>query len=239
VDDNKRYINTFFWLTVFSVAMGFLEGIVVVYLRNIFYNNGFDFPIQADFSRLAGVEILREAVTIIMLMSVGIIAGKNFLQRFLYFLFCFGVWDIVYYIALKILLNWPPSIFSFDILFLIPITWIAPVLAPVICSIVFIVFAIGIISSQEKGYKIKFKLINWVLFFTGSFIVFLTFIWDFASIIISGGYFCNFFSLNTDESFNKIVSTYIPAFYNWYAFAAGEVMAIFSFINSLKGRKRI
>lgn len=228
--ESRKYINTFFWTGIFAIAMGYLEAIVVVYLREIYYPYGFDFPLKVDLSRILGVEILREAVTIVMLASVGIIAGKNFLQKFLYFLFCFGMWDIFYYIALRILLGWPESFFTFDILFLIPVTWVGPVLAPVICSIVFIVFSFLIISKQEKGYDIKLKTIHWIMFFVGNLIVFLTFIWDYASIIIGGGFIGNIFSLNTDENFKKIISEYVPAYYNWYAFAAGEVMIIFSFI---------
>lgn len=237
--ESRKYINTFFWAGIFAIAMGYLEAIVVVYLREIYYPYGFDFPIKADLTGILGVEILRETVTIVMLASVGIIAGKNFLQKFLYFLFCFGMWDIFYYIALRILLGWPESLFTFDILFLIPITWVGPVLAPVICSIVFIVFAYLIISSKEKGKVIKLKTIHWLLFFFGNLIVFITFIWDYSMIIINGGFLGNLFSLNSDENFKKIISEYVPTFYNWYAyaFAAGEVMVIFSFI--LPYRKKI
>lgn len=235
--ESRKYINTFFWAGIFAIAMGYLEAIVVVYLREIYYPYGFDFPIKADLTGILGVEILRETVTIVMLASVGIIAGKNFLQKFLYFLFCFGMWDIFYYIALRILLGWPESLFTFDILFLIPITWVGPVLAPVICSIVFIVFAYLIISSKEKGKVIKLKTIHWLLFFFGNLIVFITFIWDYSMIIINGGFLGNLFSLNSDENFKKIISEYVPTFYNWYAFAAGEVMIILSFI--MPYRKKI
>lgn len=237
MNENKKYINTFFWVSIFAIAMGYLEAIVVVYLRELYYPYGFDFPLKVDLSQILGVEILREAVTIIMLVSVGIIAGKNRLQKFLYFLFCFGMWDIFYYIALRILLVWPESLFTFDILFLIPITWVGPVLAPVICSVVFIVFSFLIISKQEKEYEIKLKTVHWLLFFTGNLIVFITFIWDFASIIIGGGFLGNIFSLNTDDNFKKIVSEYIPTFYNWYAFAVGEVLIILSFLLPLKKGK--
>lgn len=237
MQENKKYIDTFFWAGIFAIAMGYLEAIVVVYLREIYYPYGFDFPLKVDLSRIMGVEILREAVTIVMLASVGIIAGKNRLQKFLYFLFCFGMWDIFYYLALRILLGWPESIFTYDILFLIPVTWVGPVLAPVICSVVFIVFSFLIISKQEKGYEIKVKAIHWFLFFIGNLIVFITFIWDFAGIIINGGFLGKIFSFNADENFKKVVSEFIPTFYNWYAFAVGEVLIILSLLLPIKKGK--
>lgn len=234
---NRKYINTFFWVGIFSIAMGYLEAIVVVYIRVLYYPNGFDFPLKADLSGIIGIEIIREAATLIMLASVGILAGKNFLQKFMYFLFCFGMWDIFYYIALRILLDWPQSIFTYDILFLIPVAWVSPVLAPVICSVVFIVFAYLIISSEEKGKTVKLNAIHWLLFFSGNLIIFLTFIWDYAGIIIGGGFLGKFFSLNTDENFNKIISEYIPTYYNWYFFAIGEGFIVLSFLLPLKKEK--
>ncbi len=92
--------------------MGMLEAIVVVYLRRIFYPSGFKFPLEIIPGSILQVEILRESCTLVMLVSISLIAGKNKLQSFAYFLFCFAVWDIVYYIGLKLILNWPASLFK-------------------------------------------------------------------------------------------------------------------------------
>jgi hypothetical protein len=87
------------------------------------------------------IEITREFSTLLMLFSVAWISGRNFLQQLSVFLFLFGIWDIFYYVALKIFLDWPGSFLTWDLLFLIPITWLGPVLAPVICSVVMILTA--------------------------------------------------------------------------------------------------
>jgi len=108
------------------------------------------------------MECCREAATIIMLAAVGIIAGKDNLQRFAYFLYAFAVWDIIYYAGLKVLLNWPSSFLTWDVLFLIPVPWIGPVLAPIISSLTMILFGGIIICLQEKGYIVKIKLWNGV-----------------------------------------------------------------------------
>jgi len=108
------------WLIVFSVAMGFLEAAVVVYLRLHYYPNGFEFPLVPLEERIATVEILREAATLVMLIGVGVLAGKNLQQRVAFFLLAFAIWDLVYYVGLKLVLDWPSSWLAWDILFLIP-----------------------------------------------------------------------------------------------------------------------
>ena len=127
--------RTFVWLGIFSVAMAFLEAIVVVYLRQLYYPQGFDFPLSPLAPKTIAMEWLREIATIIMLVAVGAIAGKNPLQKFASFLYSFAVWDIFYYVGLKLILDWPSSLLTWDILFLFPVRWIGPVLAPVICSL--------------------------------------------------------------------------------------------------------
>jgi hypothetical protein len=121
------------WLAVavFAVGMAYVEAAVVLYLRTL--GNRIDpyqpqplTPVQ-DFSR---AEVAREAATMIMLASVGWLAGRNARSRFVYFLIAFGVWDIFYYVFLKVLTGWPHSLLDWDVLFLIPLPWWGPVLAP-------------------------------------------------------------------------------------------------------------
>ena len=97
------------WLTLFSIAMGFMETAVVIYLRKIYYPSGFQFPLIPVDTNVALVEFLREAATLIMLLAIGILTGKTASQKFAYFIFCFAIWDIAYYVFLKILLNWPAT----------------------------------------------------------------------------------------------------------------------------------
>lgn len=113
----------------------------MVYLRELYYPGGFKFPLELLPPWLMVIEITREFSTLLMLFSVAWISGRNFLQQLSVFLFLFGIWDIFYYVALKIFLDWPGSFLTWDLLFLIPITWLGPVLAPVICSVVMILTA--------------------------------------------------------------------------------------------------
>ena len=86
------------WVIIFSIAMGFLETAVVVYLRHIYYPQGFKFPLAPIDTSLVVVEVGRELATIIMLLGVGAIAGRTFASRFAYFILSFAIWDIFYYL---------------------------------------------------------------------------------------------------------------------------------------------
>ena len=137
--------RTVILLTVFSVAMGFMESAVVIYLRALYYPHGFDFPLLPVTPQISYVEFLREAATIIMLLIIGILAGRNLAEKFSFFLFCFAVWDIVYYVFLYVFLQWPPSLFTWDALFFIPVLWVGPVIAPCIVSLTMIFLTLSVV----------------------------------------------------------------------------------------------
>ena len=80
------------------------------------------------------IEIGREAATMLMLAAIALAVARNTRQWTAAFAIAFGVWDIVFYACLKLLLGWPASLFTWDILFLIPVPWVGPVLAPVLIS---------------------------------------------------------------------------------------------------------
>jgi hypothetical protein len=121
------------WLVfvLFAVAMAWLEAATVIYARTLV---GRLEPYQPDplpfDQRLAPVEIIREAATMVMLATAGYLAGKTVRSRFAFFLIAFGVWDIFYYVFLAAIGPWPRSIADWDILFLIPLPWWGPVWAP-------------------------------------------------------------------------------------------------------------
>src|SRR5712692_9916279 len=117
--------------TVYAIAMAYLESVIVVYLRRLYYPQGFNFPLVIIDMPTLLLEIGREAATIVMLATVGIAAGRTKVGKFAYFLYLFGVWDIFYYIWLKVFLDWPASLLTWDVLFLIPVPWVGLVLAPV------------------------------------------------------------------------------------------------------------
>ena len=100
----QRRIRTVIqWITLFGIAMGLLEGAVVVYLRELYYPEGFGFPLKLMSNQVALTELFREAATLIMLMSIGALAGRTRIERFAFFIYSFAVWDIFYYVFLKLL----------------------------------------------------------------------------------------------------------------------------------------
>ncbi len=220
----RPIFKTIGWLTIFSIAMGFLETAVVIYLRKLYYPGGFDFPLIPIPADMALVEFLREAATIIMLAGLGILAGKSPLQRFAFFLFCFAVWDIFYYVFLKIFLNWPSSWFTWDILFLIPVPWVGPVIAPVVLSLTMIAFALVIIYFKDKEFSFRMKRVEWFLVIAGCLVVITSFIWDYIKYASRSEY--KFWTLNSREDLFREIGNYIPQKYNWPLFWLGEVLII-------------
>ena len=158
--------------------MAFVESAVVVYLRAIYYPAGFAFPLTPLTDYKIIVEVCREVATLVMLMTMAHISGRKFWERFAYLIFMFGLWDIFYYVWLKVILNWPATILDWDILFLIPLPWIGPVIAPVSISIIMIVCSVMIIRSIEKGEEFKPTSTAFVIAITATFIILYSFMYD-------------------------------------------------------------
>jgi hypothetical protein len=203
----------------FCIAMAALESAVVVYLRALYYPNGFTVAMQLIDNQIILVEIIREAATIVMLLTVAYLIGKNQKERFAYFLLGFAIWDIFYYVWLKIFIDWPSSFLEWDILFLIPVTWLGPVLAPIICSITMIAIAMVVLKYQSK---IQFNAAALLLFTVGSFIILFTFIYDYSAIVIQNDFLSDFLNLNQNPKFITIASNYLPSSFNWLVFGIGE-----------------
>jgi hypothetical protein len=216
------------YLTLFGVAMGFMEAIIVIYLRKIYYPAGFNFPLAEISGDILIAELVRELCTVIMLLSLAAIAGKTVLQKFSFFLFSFAVWDIFYYIGLKVFINWPPSLFTWDILFLIPITWLGPVIAPVISSVSMIILSLVLLYFHEKTADFRLSRIEILLIISGAVIIFISFIWDFSSIIISNHLYTAVFNFAENEHFQEIISSYIPQHFNWTVFITGNILIYLS-----------
>jgi hypothetical protein len=115
------------------------------------YPMGFSFPLQILDMNLAIVEVSREAATLLMLVCIGWISGTNRNTRLAWFLYTFAIWDIFYYVFLKVFLNWPESIFTWDVLFLIPVMWVGPVWSPIVLSLTMIILAIVLLKVNIKG----------------------------------------------------------------------------------------
>jgi hypothetical protein len=172
-------------VVAFAIAFAFVESSVVTYLRAIYYPGGFSFPLRMPGTSHVLVELTREFATIVMLVSVGMLAGSTRWQKFSYFMIAFGVWDIFYYLWLKVILNWPATIFDWDILFLIPIPWIGPVIAPVLISVVIVVGGIFIIWKEQRDGVFHPPLLAWLISGLASFAILFTFVRDTGATLYS------------------------------------------------------
>ena len=119
---------------VFAATMGFFEAAVVVYLRRLWELGQIDVATATLSNRLLLTEVLREVASLGMIASVAYLAGRRSVERFAHAAVIFGTWDLLYYIYLRLLIGWPTSLCDWDILFLIPKTWVGPVLAPILVS---------------------------------------------------------------------------------------------------------
>ena len=121
-------------LAIFGIAMAHLEGVVVVYLRKalgILDIESNKVSVEKFPKRFLKIEITREVATIIMLVIIACLVGTTWFERGIFFLWTFAFWDLFYYLSLYILIKWPPTLKTIDVLFLIPVPWIAPVWFPI------------------------------------------------------------------------------------------------------------
>ncbi len=222
----KETIKIIIWVTIFSIGMAFIESSVVVYLRALYYPKGFNFPLQPIDLDIGMTEFLREFATLIMLVSIGFIAAKTKLQKFSYFIYSFAVWDIFYYVFLKFLLDWPESFLTWDILFLIPVTWVGPVIAPVICSVAMIFLAFSIIYLQGKYDNVKIKLLEWLSLIIGSIVVIVSFTMDYAAFLNEYYTYNEIFTWEWTKDSIELANKYVPQNFNWYVFIIGMLIII-------------
>ncbi len=143
------------WLVVvvYAIAMAYVESAAVLYLRTIYGGVDPVGPRHTPFDPLPDfvwVEIGREAATMIMLIAVGWLAGRTAWGRLGGFALAMGTWDIFYYVFLFVFAGWPTSPMAIDILFLIPLPWWGPVIAPMLCAAVMMV-AGGALMARELG----------------------------------------------------------------------------------------
>lgn len=171
-------MRKFFWILVFGIAMALVEAAVVLYLRALYYPEGFAFPLRMITVRHFIVELGRETATIFMLVSVAALSGKRFWEKFAYFIICFGFWDIFYYLWLKIALGWPSSLLDWDMLFLIPLPWIGPVIAPISIAIMMILAGLLITALYKRGYDFRPPFLTWVLTIIGTLTILYSFMRD-------------------------------------------------------------
>jgi hypothetical protein len=158
---------------IFATAFGVVEGAVVVYLRELYYPEGFAFPLKEMPPRILAIEIVREAATLVLLLGVALLAERRPVRRFAVFALCFGVWDITYYLALEAFLGWPPHPLTWDILFLIPLPWTGPVLAPVLVSLALVAGGVAILRG-----RLLLRPLDWAVESAAGLLVLASFLWN-------------------------------------------------------------
>ncbi|MFH0957371.1 MAG: hypothetical protein V1897_01575 [Pseudomonadota bacterium] len=185
-------------ITIWAIAFGFVEASVVEYLRAIYYplsSGGFQFPMLTldlihemgfEHNQRLQIEVVRELCTLIMLATVSMAAAQNRREAWAYFMITFGVWDISYYVWLKIFLGWPTGVMAWDLLFLIPVPWVAPVIAPVVISIALIASGLTVLYFEERKEPLELEWKSWILIVAGGIVVIMAFCWDYQNIVAGG-----------------------------------------------------
>jgi hypothetical protein len=218
-------------LLLFGTAFGYLEAAVVTYLRALheparqrFYPGRSPadlFPLLTldqlhasggEQQRTLAAEIGREAATILMLAAVALAVARNAGDWAAAFVFAFGTWDITFYVFLKVLLDWPASVFTWDILFLIPVPWVGPVLAPVLVSAAMMAAGAWHLRGQARGRPMHIGAAHWGGIVAGAAVIIVSFAMDYR-YIMSGG---------------------IPRRFNWWVFATGLGAGTLSYIRAAR-----
>lgn len=166
------------WACVFAVSFAFVESAVVIYLRALYYPTGFTFPLRPLAMDHFVVELVREFSTLVMMGAVACLASPRAWERFGYFILVFGVWDIFYYVWLKAFLDWPASVFDWDILFLIPLPWIGPVIAPAFIALAMAVAGTLVVLRSRRGLVMHLTVASAVLWVCGTAAILYSFIAD-------------------------------------------------------------
>lgn len=165
-------------VALFAVAMAYVEASVVAYLREIYAIDDLLRDMPAETGRLAAIELGREAATLVMLFAVGWVAGRRFQDRLGFFVFAFGLWDIAYYGWLNVFLGWPTSLLEWDILFLLPLPWWGPVLAPVLIAIMMCIGGAAAVRQADEGIAWRMTRQNVAIAAAGIAVVLYTFMAD-------------------------------------------------------------
>jgi hypothetical protein len=194
------------WLIVaiYAAAMAWVESAVVFYLRSMM---GRIEPYQPDPLPVIGgfalVELPREFATMIMLAAVGILAGKTWRARAGYAVIAFGVWDISYYVFLKTICGWPHSLLDWDILFLLPLPWWGPVLAPILISLMMILWGTFASQFERNPSPLLSNWRAWILNFIGIALALYVFMAD---------------SIAASQRGMDAIRTVLPEKFNWFVF---------------------
>ncbi len=221
-------------LVLFGVSFGYVEAAVVIYLRALYepmqqqlfpgHSAGEIFPLirmdqletaRPEAMRWLVIELARELGTLLMLAAVALALAHNFRQWLAAFLIAFGLWDIFFYAFLKALLDWPSSLFTWDLLFLLPVPWAGPVLAPLLVALSMVGAGVVVLLRESGGQPIRPSRLHWIAIFGGGVLVVLAFCWDYRNLLAGGE----------------------PSAFNWPLFGLGEGVGLAAFLHGLGGRR--
>ena len=212
----------FLALFLFGLGMAYVEAACVTYLwRILYWPEGFHFPLllysqiqEEGHAWLLGVEFAREAATLTVLAGCAIAAGRTAVQRAASFLFLFGVWDILYYFWLRVITQltpfpaFPASLGTWDILFLIPVPWTAPVYAPMAVAATMILFSVMLIFAERRGARIKPDVRFCVIEAIAFLMIFASLIWN----------------------YREVFDGNVPLSYPWSLLITAEIIAVTAFL---------
>ncbi|MFK7768057.1 MAG: hypothetical protein AB8B55_12610 [Mariniblastus sp.] len=205
-------------LTSFAIAMALLEAAVVVYMRRLYYpENPLElFPLHFLNSYDPSLELSREIATIVMIVTVALLAErKNLTRAFAAFVFVFGTWDLFYYVWLKVLMDWPRTWLEWDVLFLIPMIWLGPWICPALIATLFIVWGGWVLRSSVE---VTLTLRGLVIFSTGAILGLVTFMQPAGSVMIAEG-----------TNSLAALSEYTPGQFWWWLFVPSFLMMCVGF----------
>jgi hypothetical protein len=175
----------------YGLAMGYLEAAVVVYLRAALglgpelVGTAGDAMGTATVGAFLPAEIGREAATLVMIAAVGWLAGRSPVERLAWAAVAFGTWDIAYYVGLWVLIGWPESPLAWDVLFLVPATWVGPVIAPVGVSAALIGFGLAAGRRLRAGGQLRLGRARILAVAAGGVLVVVSFLVD-GSRVLAG-----------------------------------------------------
>ncbi len=216
---------------LFAMAFAYVEAAVVEYLRALYFPGGLACPgprsggdslfplitlgqleaMGPQHVRRLAIEAGRELATLVMLAAVGVMAGTNRREKWAHFVIAFGVWDIAYYGWLKVFLGWPEGLMTWDLLFLVPVPWVAPVLAPVIVAVVMVVCGLVVLYREGQNRPVLAAWWDWFQMTIGGLIVIWAFCGDFRNIMQGG----------------------LPETFDWSSFCVGLLCGIIGFLRAI------
>jgi len=117
-------------LTVYALAMAFVEAAAVVSLKRLYFPGGWAAPFHPIPPEGLLLEKWREIATLVMIATVAFLGRPGLRDGIARGLWVFGIWDLTYYLVLRLLTGFPAGLADLDVFFLVPRPWIGPVWLP-------------------------------------------------------------------------------------------------------------